>query len=64
MVRVYGLYCSSACGIFPDQGLNPHFLIGRWILYHWPPGKPHVFRADGRQWEESSPTSRWLTQEA
>ena len=22
-------------GIFLTQGLNPHLLIGRWILYHW-----------------------------
>ena len=22
-------------GIFPTQGSNPHFLLGRWIFYHW-----------------------------
>ena len=22
-------------GIFPTLGLNPHLLLGRWILYHW-----------------------------
>ena len=26
---------SSSRGIFPIQRLNPHFLLGRWILYHW-----------------------------
>ena len=32
MVR--GLSCSSACGIFPDQGSNPCPCIGRQILNH------------------------------
>ena len=29
-----GFICSMACGIFPDQGLNPCPCIGRWILKH------------------------------
>ena len=41
VIVVHGLSCSSACGIFQDQGLNP-------CLQHWwvdssttePPGKP------------------------
>ena len=28
IVVVHGLICPAACGIFPDQGLNPHLL-------HW-----------------------------
>ena len=28
-----GLSCPKACGIFPDQGLNP--CTGKEILYHW-----------------------------
>ena len=34
VVVVYGLSCSMACGIFPDQGSNPCPRIGRWILNH------------------------------
>ena len=34
IVAAHKLSFSTACGIFPDQGLNPR-LIGRWILYHW-----------------------------
>ena len=26
---------SFSKGIFITQGLNPHLLLGRWILYHW-----------------------------
>ena len=32
----HGLSCSTACGIFPDQGLNLcSICIGRQIPYHW-----------------------------
>ena len=34
---VHGLSCSSACGIFPDQGLNPspmHWQVSSYPLYH------------------------------
>ena len=31
VVVAHGLSCSAACGIFPDQGLNPHLL-------HWQVG--------------------------
>ena len=30
----HGLSCSAACGIFPDQGLNPGPCISRQILTH------------------------------
>ena len=33
-------------GIFLTQGLDPHLLLGRWILYYFPgfpPGKPRVY---------------------
>ena len=30
-------------GIFPTQGLNPHLLLGRQILYTEPPGKPSTW---------------------
>ena len=33
-VVVHGLRCSSACGIFPDQGSNPCPLHCRWIIIH------------------------------
>ena len=40
VVVVHGLSCSTACGIFPDQGSNLPLLC----LLHWqvvmPPGKP------------------------
>ena len=39
IVVVHGLSHPVACGIFPDQGLNPCPCIGRQILYHEPPGK-------------------------
>ena len=29
IVKVHGLSCSAACGIFPDQGLNPCLLYGQ-----------------------------------
>ena len=32
---VHGLSCSSACGIFPDQGSNSCPCIGRQILNHY-----------------------------
>ena len=34
VIVVHELSCPLARGIFPDQGLNPCSLIGRWILYH------------------------------
>ena len=34
---VHRLSCSTACGIFPDQGLNHVSCIGRWTLNHWTP---------------------------
>ena len=36
VVVAHGLSCSAACGIFPDQGSNPHGdpCIGRQILNH------------------------------
>ena len=40
IVVVHGLSHPVACGIFPDQGLNPCPLIGRQILYHQ--GSPNV----------------------
>ena len=39
VVVVNGLSCSVACGIFPEQGLNPRLLPWMWILYTAPPGK-------------------------
>ena len=33
-VVAHGLSCPEACGIFPDQGLNPCPLHW-WILKHW-----------------------------
>ena len=35
VVVALGLSCSTACGIFLDQGSNPCLLVVRWILYHW-----------------------------
>ena len=32
---VHRLSCSTACGIFPDHGLNCVSCTGRQILYHW-----------------------------
>ena len=35
--RAHRLSCFSACGIFPDQGLNPHPLhwqVDSYLLYH------------------------------
>ena len=32
---VHGFSCPEACGIFPDQGLNPGPLQWRQILNHW-----------------------------
>ena len=32
---VHGLSRSAAAEIYPDQGLNPCPLIGRWILNRW-----------------------------
>ena len=43
IVAVGGLSCSTACGIFPDQGSNPVSCISRQILYHWAPGKFSLF---------------------
>ena len=34
VVVAHGPSCSAACGIFPDQGLNPCPCIGRQILNH------------------------------
>ena len=34
VVVAHGLSCSVACGIFPDQGLNPCPCVGRRILNH------------------------------
>ena len=33
--QAQGLNCSTACEIFPDQGLNPVSCIAKWILNHW-----------------------------
>ena len=41
IVVVLGLRCSEACGISPDQGLNPCLLHGFFTTE--PPGKPHCF---------------------
>lgn len=30
-----GLGGSGPCGLFPDQGTNPHLLTGRQIPHHW-----------------------------
>ena len=40
----HGLSCSTACGLFPDQGSNPVFpaLAGRFLTTA-PPGKPGNF---------------------
>ena len=35
VVAAHGLSCSSACGIFRDQGSNPCPCLGRWSLNHW-----------------------------
>ena len=43
VVVAHGLSCSTACGIFPDQGLNPSLL--RWQKDSLPlelPGKPKI----------------------
>ena len=37
-VAAHGLSCSTACGIFPDQGLNLCLL--HWLVDSLPPGKP------------------------
>ena len=34
VIAMHGLCCSTTCEIFPDQGLNPRPLLGRWILIH------------------------------
>ena len=34
VVVTHGLSCSTACGIFPDQGWNRCPCTGRWILNH------------------------------
>ena len=41
VVVARGLSCSVACGIFPDQGLNPCPCIGRQILIHCAPREAH-----------------------
>ena len=35
VVATHGLSCPGACGIFPDQGLNPCPLQWQGILNHW-----------------------------
>lgn len=35
IVVVHGLNCSMACAVFPDQGLNLHSYISKWIPNHW-----------------------------
>ena len=35
IVMAHGISCSTACGIFLDQGSNVCPLITRWILNHW-----------------------------
>ena len=46
---MHGLSCPMACGIFPNQKLNPCVCIGRRILYHWAPRKAlhHTFSTHG-----------------
>ena len=34
VVAMHGLSCSTACGVFPDQGSNPHPPISRGIPIH------------------------------
>ena len=37
VIVAQGLSCSDACGIFPDQGLNPcplHYQANSYLLYH------------------------------
>ena len=34
---------SNECGLFLDQRSTRVSCIGRWILYHWPRGKPSDF---------------------
>ena len=36
-VSVQGLRCSAACGVFPDQALNPRLLLSRRLLTSEPP---------------------------
>ena len=65
IVVAHGLSCFVVCGMFPDRGLNPcllHRQVDSLPLSHQ--GSPMFVRDDGRQWEESSPTSRWPIQEA
>ena len=35
VVVAHGLSCSTACGIFPGQGLNLCSCVGGQILTHW-----------------------------
>ena len=42
MVVVHRLSFSVACGIFPDQGLNPCPVLAGGFLTTAPPGKPCV----------------------
>ena len=42
---MHGLSCSTAWGIFLDQGLNPCHLHWQWILSHWTTGKFSVLLA-------------------
>ena len=36
-------------GIFLTQGLNPHLLLGRWVLYHWATWEVPTFMFRGNQ---------------
>ena len=43
VVVVDGFSCPTACGIFPDQGLNPCPLADSSPLYHWG-NLPNIFK--------------------
>ena len=51
VVVVHGLSCSTACGIFPDQGLNWCPALQGGFLTTGPPGKPQgsIFKGKVRE---------------
>ena len=60
-VVAQGLSCSTACGILPDQGLNPCLLHWRQILSHWPTREVQCLKILKRQFYLSS-YDEWYVQ--
>ena len=47
----HGLSCSTACGIFPDQGLNPcplHWQVDSYPLGHLGSPREFILNKEGR----------------